>query len=238
MRFITLIFLASITCLFVMSCKTMQKANNTDIKLKNINDTVSYIFGSDVAANLKRNHVTIDPEIFIYAFQKNLSSEDSLIPQEVRQKVMAKFQKELQVKQQARNLDEAKKNKLLGEAFLKENKKKEDIIELPSGLQYKIIKQGTGKKPGSQDEVTVHYEGRFLDGKIFDSSYEKNEPVSFPVNGVIKGWTEGLQLMNEGSVYELYVPSTLGYGDNSYGQVPGGSTLIFKVELISIKAKQ
>jgi len=216
----------------------MQKANNTDIKLKNINDTVSYIFGSDVAANLKRNHVTIDPEIFIYAFQKNLSSEDSLIPQEVRQKVMAKFQKELQVKQQARNLDEAKKNKLLGEAFLKENKKKEDIIELPSGLQYKIIKQGTGKKPGSQDEVTVHYEGRFLDGKIFDSSYEKNEPVSFPVNGVIKGWTEGLQLMNEGSVYELYVPSTLGYGDNSYGQVPGGSTLIFKVELISIKAKQ
>ena len=121
---------------------------------------------------------------------------------------------------------------------MKENKNREGIIELPSGLQYKIISPGTGAKPSADDEVTVNYEGRFLDGKIFDSSYERNEPASFPLNGVIKGWTEGLQLMNTGAVYELYIPSQLAYGDNGGGPIPGGATLVFKVELLSIKAKQ
>jgi len=203
-----------------------------------MNDTVSYILGSDLAENFQKNGIEINPDVFIQSFEKSLKEKDTLFSLAQRQKFMTRFQKELQVKQQARTLGETQKNKLAGEAFLQENKKKEGVVELPSGLQYKIISLGTGVKPTADDEVTVNYEGKFLDGKVFDSSYDRKEPATFPLKGVIKGWTEGLQLMNSGSVYEFFIPSDLGYGDNGYGQIPGGTTLIFKVELISVKSKQ
>ncbi|HPB24659.1 MAG TPA: FKBP-type peptidyl-prolyl cis-trans isomerase [Bacteroidales bacterium] len=224
--------------MLLFSCKTAQQSGISNCQLKTLQDTISYIIGADVASNLRKNHFDINPDVFTYAFNKNIKEDDTLISKETGQKIMKKYQKEMLVKQQAINLEESKKNKLAGEAFLKENKNREGIVELPSGLQYKVISPGTGAKPSADDEVTVNYEGRFLDGKIFDSSYERNEPASFPLNGVIKGWTEGLQLMNTGAVYELYIPSQLAYGDNGGGPIPGGATLVFKVELLSIKAKQ
>ena len=233
-RFLCVILLSA---LFFISCKTTKTTDTATVQLKTLNDTISYIIGADVAGNLKKNNIEINPDIFVYAFNKNIKTTDSLLSPELRQKIMTKFQKELQVKQQTITLAESQKNKLAGQVFFAKNKEREEVVELPSGLQYKIINTGTGPKPGPEDEVTVNYEGKFLDGKIFDSSYERKEPVTFPLNGVIKGWTEGLQLMNVGSVYEFYIPSELGYGDKGYGQIPGGMALIFKVELISVKAK-
>jgi FKBP-type peptidyl-prolyl cis-trans isomerase FklB len=130
----------------------------------------------------------------------------------------------------------AEQNMMEGIAFLEANKAKEGIVALPSGLQYKVITEGTGKKPGATDSVTVHYTGMLTDGRVFDSSVERGQPISFPLNRVIAGWTEGLQQMSEGSKYTLFIPSTLGYG--AYG-APGSiigpnATLIFDVELIRV----
>ena len=130
-------------------------------------------------------------------------------------------------------------NKQKGAEFLSENKNKEGVVELPSGLQYKIIKEGTGESPKATDKVTVHYHGTLIDGTVFDSSYDRGQPSSFALNQVIKGWTEGLQLMKTGAVYEFYIPSDLAYGDRSMGgSIYPGATLIFKVELISIGATE
>jgi FKBP-type peptidyl-prolyl cis-trans isomerase FklB len=131
------------------------------------------------------------------------------------------------------------KNKVEGEAFLAENKKKEGVITLPSGLQYKVIKAGTGKKPKATDTVTVHYQGTLTDGKEFDSSYRRGQPVTFPVNGVIPGWTEALQLMEEGAKWQVFIPSSLAYGDRGAGRDIGPhATLIFEIELVSIQEQK
>lgn len=123
-----------------------------------------------------------------------------------------------------------------GEAFMQTNKDKKGVVTLPSGLQYKVITPGTGKKPGTSDTVTVDYEGKLIDGKIFDSSYQRGQPATFPVNGVIPGWTEALQLMNEGSTWMLYIPANLAYGEAGAGGLIGpNETLVFKVHLISVK---
>jgi FKBP-type peptidyl-prolyl cis-trans isomerase FklB len=123
----------------------------------------------------------------------------------------------------------------VGKEFLAANAKKPEVISLPSGLQYKQLKAGTGKKPGLRDKVTTHYHGTLINGTVFDSSYERNEPATFPVNGVIAGWTEALQLMNEGSIWELYIPSDLAYGRRGAGgDIGPNETLIFKVELLQV----
>ncbi len=127
-------------------------------------------------------------------------------------------------------------NKTEGQDFLEENLQNEDIMETESGLQYKVIEEGSGDRPTATSTVKVNYEGRLIDGTIFDSSYQRGEPIEFPLNRVIKGWTEGLQLMREGATYELYIPSELGYGNQGAGQViKPGATLIFKVELLEVK---
>lgn len=127
-------------------------------------------------------------------------------------------------------------NNTQGEKFMESNKTKKDVVTLPSGLQYEVLTKGTGKKPGKNDVVTVDYEGRLVNGEIFDSSYKRGQPASFPVSGVIAGWTEALQLMNEGSTWMLYIPPTLAYGAAGAGGVIGpNETLVFKVHLISVK---
>jgi len=231
-----------VLCLVIFSIQIgsaqNQKKNSKDkIVLKTFNDSISYIIGSDVAGNLMKNAIEINEDVFFKGFDKKLKNNDSLFTQEQRQQIMTRFQKEMTAKQQVKSDAESQKNKATGKAFLDENKKKPGVVELPDGLQYKIIKNGDGPKPKPEDEVEVNYEGKFLDGKIFDSSYDRKQSVSFPLNGVIKGWTEGLQLMNVGSTYEFYIPSDLAYGDKGFSQIGGGATLIFKVELISIKAK-
>ena len=129
-------------------------------------------------------------------------------------------------------------NKTLGREFLEENAKNDSVVQTASGLQYMIIKEGTGAKPGPEDEVTVHYTGKLIDGTVFDSSVERGEPATFPLNRVIPGWTEGLQLMSEGSEYRFFIPSELGYGEKGSGdQIPPNSVLIFDVQLIKIAKK-
>ncbi|MEI6123821.1 MAG: FKBP-type peptidyl-prolyl cis-trans isomerase [Bacteroidota bacterium] len=234
---IQIILCVLISSLFVVSCKTSKKSCTSNIALNTFGDTISYIIGSDVGGNLKKNSIQINSDIFVVGLNKALKGTDSLFSLEKRQEIMTRFQKDITAKQQAKQASEGQKNKEVGQAFLEENKTKKGVVTLPSGLQYKIIIQGTGSKPIPNDEVTVNYEGRFIDGKIFDSSYERKEPATFPLSGVIKGWTEGLQLMNTGSTYELYIPFDLAYGEKGFGQIPGSTTLIFKVELISIKEK-
>jgi FKBP-type peptidyl-prolyl cis-trans isomerase FklB len=145
------------------------------------------------------------------------------------------FQKDMQEKQMAKQVKMAEPNKIAGQKFLDENKGKEGVKVTATGLQYKVIKEGKGKTPTANDKVTVNYEGKLLDGKIFDSSFDRKKPETFPVTGVIKGWTEGLMLMKEGGSYELYIPSDLAYGDAGNNSIPGGSTLIFKVDLIKVE---
>jgi FKBP-type peptidyl-prolyl cis-trans isomerase len=129
-------------------------------------------------------------------------------------------------------------NKQEGELFLAQNKKRPEVKTTESGLQYEVLVQGNGEQPTAADTVTCHYRGTFLDGKGFDNSYDRGQPISFPLTGVIRGWTEGLQLMNTGSKYRFYIPYTLGYGEFDYMSIPGGSMLIFEVELIDIKRKK
>jgi FKBP-type peptidyl-prolyl cis-trans isomerase FklB len=193
--------------------------------LKNQKEKVSYIIGTDIGGNLKRQSIDIDPSILARGVQDALSGANPLLSKEEIQETMVAFQKEMMEKQKQR-----------GEAFLSENKKKEGVKTLPSGLQYKVIKAGTGKKPKVDDTVTVNYRGTLIDGTEFDSSFRRGQPVAFPVSGVIPGWTEALPLMQEGAKWQLFVPPNLAYGERGAGGLIGPNvTLIFEVELISVQ---
>ena len=199
-------------------------------------DKVSYILGQSVGGDFRRKGFEIDPKIFTESFLAAFNGEEPNMRVSEMQHIMQNFQRAIQDKQEAEKMEAGKKNIEAGEAFLKENGKKEGVVTTESGLQYKVITQGEGKKPAATDTVETHYEGKTLDGNIFDSSYRRGQTTTFPLNGVIKGWTEALQLMPEGSKYELYIPSELAYGPTgSGGTIPPYSTLIFTVELIAVK---
>jgi FKBP-type peptidyl-prolyl cis-trans isomerase FklB len=203
--------------------------------LKNQKDKVSYIFGMDIGSNLKKQSIDVDPNILAKGVKDAFSGEKPLLTDQEIQETMVAFQKEMMAKQ----AEVAKKNKTEGEVFLAENKKKEGVKTLPSGLQYKVIKAGTGKKPKSTDTVTAHYRGTLINGTEFDSSYKRGQPVSFPVSGVIPGWTEALQLMEVGAKWQLFIPPNLAYGEQGTGRNIGpNATLIFEVELVSIQEKK
>lgn len=207
-----------------------------NLELKDQKDKVSYSIGINIGNNLKRQSVEVNPDILLQGIKDVLSGGKTLMTDKEVAETMMNFQKELMAKQQARMKDLGEKNKKEGEAFLAENKKKEGVISLPSGLQYKIIKEGEGKTPTANDTVTVHYRGTLIDGKEFDSSYTRGQPVSFPVKGVIPGFSEALQLMKPGSKWQLFIPSNLAYGERGPGEEIGpNATLIFDIELISIK---
>jgi FKBP-type peptidyl-prolyl cis-trans isomerase FklB len=208
-------------------------------------DKTSYAIGADLGMKLKQAEIDVDPAILSRAVKDVLSGgKTAMTDDEVRAKLM-ELTKGLQAKQQENQKKQAEADKSIGEknrkdgdAFLAENKSKEGVVALPSGLQYKILKTGDGPKPTPQDTVTCNYRGTLLDGKEFDSSYKRGQPASFPVGGVIKGWTEGLQLMPVGSKWQLFIPADLAYGDRRAGpDITPGSTLIFEVELLSIKDK-
>jgi FKBP-type peptidyl-prolyl cis-trans isomerase FklB len=193
----------------------------------------------NIGTNFKNQAVDVDPDILAQGLKDGISGAKPLLtPQEV-QEVMGSFEKEMMAKQEERKKTIGAKNQKEGEEFLAENKKKEGIQTLPSGMQYKVIKAGSGKKPTLTDTVTTHYRGTLIDGKEFDSSYRRGKPATFPVNGVIRGWTEALQLMEEGAKWQLFIPSSLAYGERGAGQMIGPhATLIFEVELISIQEKK
>ncbi len=210
-----------------------------NLVLKNQKDKVSYIIGMEIGKNFKKQSVDIDPDILTRGIKDAISGRKSLLPEQEIQETMAAFQKEMTAKQEELTKKLGEKNKKEGEAFLAENKKKGDVKTLPSGLQYKVIKAGTGKKPRLTDTVTTHYRGTLIDGTEFDSSYRRGQPASFPVGGVIPGWTEALQLMEEGAKWQLFIPPNLAYGERGMGGVIGpNATLIFEIELISIQEKK
>ena len=203
--------------------------------LKSQKEKVSYIIGMNIGSDLKRQSVDIDTNILARGVNDGFSGGQPLLTEQEMRETMAAFQKEMIAKQE----EIGKKNKIEGEAFLAENKKKEGVKTLPSGLQYKVIKAGTGKKPKLTDTITAHYRGTLINGTEFDSSYRRGQPASFQVNGVVPGWTEALQLMEEGAKWQLFIPSNLAYGERGAGREIGpNAALIFEVELLSIQEKK
>jgi FKBP-type peptidyl-prolyl cis-trans isomerase FklB len=197
---------------------------------------VSYVLGQSIGGDFRRNGFDVNPDVFAKSFRAAFAGEKPEMPPGVMQQIMMSFQQDLQEKKQAAQSGELEKNLTEGATFLEDNKSKEGIQVTESGLQYKIITEGTGKKPALTDTVVTHYEGKTLDGNVFDSSYKRGTPASFPVNGLIAGWQEALQMMPEGSKWELYIPASLGYGNaGAGGSIGPGCTLVFTMELIKVE---
>ena len=199
-------------------------------------EKVSYILGQSIGGDFKRQAFDIDVETFVDSFKAAFAGEPCRMRVGEMQQVMEGFKNTVQAGRQATNSSRAGANMEKGKAFLAENRTKADIVETASGLQYRVIKEGEGKTPRATDTVETHYEGKTIDGTIFDSSIKRGTPVSFPVNGVIQGWQEALQLMKEGATYELFIPFDLAYGEIGVGDAIGPyETLIFEVELLKVK---
>ncbi len=213
-----------------------QGAKDKKLTLETQKQKLSYSIGIDIGNNFKHSEIDIDLEALAQGVKDAISDSTPKLTEQQIQETMQKLQQEMAAKhnESAKKLGE--KNKQEGDAFLAENAKKEGIITLPSGLQYKVLKPGAGKKPKLADQVTTNYRGSLIDGTEFDSSYKHGEPVSFQVNGVIAGWTEALQLMPVGSKWQLFIPSHLAYGEHGAGGVIGpNATLVFEIELLAIK---
>ena len=177
----------------------------------------------------------VDPELLSRGIKDVFSGNKPLMTDEEFRDTMTNMKKEMMAKQETRMKEAGERNKIEGEAFLAENSKKEGVVTLPSGLQYEVIQTGSGDSPKATDQVTVNYKGTLIDGTEFDSSYRRGEPAKFKVNGVIRGWTEALQLMKPGSMWKLYIPSALAYGERGAGrQIGPNAALIFEVELIAV----
>lgn len=224
------------TAVFIFSSAAL--ADSADIKKKletaTLDDRISYAIGFDVCDNLKDNF-TVNPDLFFQGVKDSLDGTPGMTDFEIKEAIKA-YQNLARKKQLAVMGEKAAENKAAGTAFLEQNRSKEGVTVLDSGLQYRVLTEGSGDSPKLEDKVSCHYKGTLIDGTEFDSSYKRNQPAVFPVNGVIKGWTEALQLMKVGAKWMLYIPSDLAYGDRGAGQaIEPGSTLIFEVELLSIE---
>ncbi len=235
MKNITILCLAGlfVFAFFTESCAQKNKKDKV-VTLNSRSDTISYIIGRDIATRLKAFGTDFSPEVMYQAMKDEFDGQPARFTPQETDSLMGLFQDEMKAKQEVATRDELQKNKAASGAFLAENKSKEGVIELPSGLQYKVVTPGSGNNPADTDSVTVHYKGSLIDGTVFDSSYDRGAPVTFKLNEVIAGWREGVKLMKPGAKYILYIPPQLGYGDESVGPIPGGSTLVFEVELLSI----
>src|SRR5215468_4052868 len=205
---------------------TGAKTAAAPLSLNTKKEKVSYAIGADLGGKLKSSSIDVDPNILTRALKDALTGAKSAMTDDEVRATLTDLTKDLQQKQATLNKEKSDKNK------------KEGVVALPSGLQYKIVKAGTGPKPTAADTVVCNYKGTLIDGKEFDSSYKRGQPATFPVGGVIKGWTEALQLMPVGSTWQLFIPSDLAYGDRQAGpDITPGSTLVFEVELMSIQPK-
>ena len=198
-------------------------------------EKLGYSIGMDIGATLKRQSVEVDVDSLTKGLKDSYTGGKTLLTEEESRKTLVDYQKQVMEKQAEAMKQLGEKNKVEGDKFLAENGKKEGVKTLPSGLQYKEITPGTGKTPKPTDTVTTHYRGMLIDGKEFDSSYKRGEPATFPVSGVIAGWTKALQLMKEGAKWQIFLPPNLAYGERGAGRDIGpNATLVFEVELISV----
>lgn len=231
--------------LLVLGCDKQAEAEaeaeqvvDDGLVLETVNQRFSYAFGLNIGRQFKQQEITLDVDAIAMAIADIYSEAEPKLSEEEVQAVVQTFQQEQQEKQMALQQVASDENAKIGAEFLAANAEKEGVVTLESGLQYKVITAGEGEKPAADATVTVNYRGTLIDGTEFDSSYSRNQPATFPVRGVIPGWTEALQLMPEGSKYELYIPSELAYGANgSPPQIGPGATLIFEVELLKASAE-
>jgi FKBP-type peptidyl-prolyl cis-trans isomerase FklB len=227
--------IAPVTLLFLAGCGPAEK--KAPVSLESDDAKVNYSIGYQIGGDFKRQEVPLEADALVAGIRDALEGGEAKLSDEDRRATLMALQTRMQAAAKASHEAEAEKNLAAAKAFLAENAGKEGVTTLPSGLQYKVITEGTGPKPDASDVVTVQYRGTLIDGTEFDSSYKRNEPATFPLGRVIKGWTEGLQLMPEGSKYVLYVPPDLGYGERGAGtRIPPQSALVFEVELIKAKA--
>ena len=193
-------------------------------------DKVSYVIGTQIGRSFKAQGMDIDMELLVRGMRDVLGDAELALTEEQQQEVMGAFQQSMRAKQQAQGAESA----TAGAAFLAANKQKEGVITLASGLQYKVVKDGTGATPTADDRVKTHYRGTLVDGTEFDSSYKRGQPATFGVKGVIAGWTEALQLMKEGAKWQLFIPAELAYGGRDRPGIPANSALVFDIELLEV----
>jgi FKBP-type peptidyl-prolyl cis-trans isomerase FklB len=238
MKKISILFF-SFLMVALSACGKATSGSTKTYKAEDLNSQkkkVSYAIGLDIGKNFKTRAMDIDLDILFQGLRDAQGSGQPLLSNEEIQKTMTQFQQDMMKVEQEKRMGQAMANKAKEDAFLKKNAMEPGIKVTTSGLQYRVISNGSGPLPKVNDTVKVHYRGTLLDGSEFDSSYKRNQPAVFPLNGVIKGWTEALQMMKVGSKWQIFLPSNLAYGEQGAGQVIGpNSTLIFDVELLSIE---
>ncbi|MCK8119309.1 FKBP-type peptidyl-prolyl cis-trans isomerase [Pseudoalteromonas sp. 2CM37A] len=235
--------LIAASVLALTACNQEAKQEQAEVKLDTVEQQQAYGIGASVGNFLNKDladkseiGIELDQALLIRGFEDALAGNAKIDEEKIRE-VLTELDTSVRAKQEAKAKVESEKSKEAGKKYLEENAKKEGVTVTESGLQYEVLSEGEGEgeKPAATDVVKVHYKGTLLDGTEFDSSYARNEPTTFPLNRVIAGWTEGLQLMSVGSKYKFTIPSELAYGDRDLGKIPANSTLVFEVELLEIQ---
>jgi FKBP-type peptidyl-prolyl cis-trans isomerase FklB len=230
------LFVLMFVLLFAVGCSAEEVKVAPEVKLETQKDRISYTIGVNIGQDFKGQEIDVDSDILLMGLKDSLKGKDLKLSDEEMVAEIQTFQQKMQEKMVAEMEAAAGKNQAAGEAFLAENATKEGVVVTESGLQYKVLEAGEGDSPGAADVATVHYKGTLIDGTQFDSSYDRGQPASFPVGGVIPGWTEALLLMKPGAKWQLVIPSALAYGERGAGQDIGpNATLLFDVELISVE---
>lgn len=230
----SLVLIALLFFTFATTACAQEAAESTPAKPESMESRASYAIGMNMGRSMKQQEVPIVLDLLIQGIKDGLAEGETLLTDEEMQNAMQEFQQMMVKKQQEMQASMASKNEKAAEEFFAANKDKEGVVTTDSGLQYQVLTEGSGPKPTASDQVTVHYRGKLLDGTEFDSSYDRGQPATFPVGGVIPGWTEALQLMTQGSKWKLWIPPNLAYGERGQGPIPPGSALVFEVELLSI----
>lgn len=232
MKKITLLLLSVTSAGLAMAQPGNTPAKTPPPVLKNITDSASYAIGMSVANFYKQQGIkTINSSLVTRAINDVMGGKPTLFDEPTANSCMNDYMSKIQSEKSKPRMDS-------GVTFLAKNKLRPEVKTTASGLQYEVIKEGSGEKPTAKDSVTCHYKGTLLNGTVFDNSYDRGQPITFPLGGVIPGWTEGLQLMSVGSKYKFYIPYSLAYGAFDYGPIPGGSTLTFEVELLEVRKTQ
>jgi FKBP-type peptidyl-prolyl cis-trans isomerase FklB len=230
------LFVVMFLLLFAVGCSAEEAKVAPELKLETPKSRISYTIGVNIGKDFRSQQMDVDTDVLLMGLKDSLDGKELQLTDEEMIAEIQAFQQEMQAKMVAEMEAATVKNKAEGEAFLAENANKEGVVVTESGLQYKVLEAGEGDSPGAADVATVHYRGTLIDGTQFDSSYDRGQPATFPVGGVIPGWTEALQLMKPGAKWQLTIPAELAYGERGAGQDIGpNATLLFDVELISVE---